>query len=564
MHQEDATTIASKTEPFGRWGRVEEATILDLFESAPTSSQRQFAQQVKVPRSTLQYWLARKGSIDADRGLVEFFESPEGLAFLHRLVVAAHLIFTQVGPCGTQLVCEFLKRTGLDRFVASSYGSQYAVSVDLQREIIDFGHEERLRLAAEMPAKSITVCEDETFHPRICLVAIEPVSDFILLEAYSDHRDADSWTVAMAGALEGLNVDVVQAVSDEAKGLLAHARQGLGAEHSPDLFHVQQELSQASSFVLRSKTRQAEAELQRAQSFTAEWVEKQQIYESSGGGVGRPPDFATHIKCGQQIEQTREKELEICLERQAQMREAIRGLGDDYHPVDLETGVPCTAAQVQQKLKQRFAEIDRIVEEAELPQRSRKHIEKARRMLDTLTAALTWVLRTIQSRVKELALSTELRQMLLKELIPGLYLERAARKARCREDCQAIGELAERILARARSPDGPLACLPLQRRQEVERTAAWCADLFQRSSSCVEGRNGQLSLRHHSFHQLSTRKLNVLTTVHNYYVTRSDGTTAAERFFEARPRDLFDWLLDRLDVPARPAKPRAAANRLAA
>ena len=398
MHQEDVTTIGSRTEPLERRGRVEEAIVLDLFESAATTSQRQLAQEAKVPRSTLQYWLARKRSIDADPRLVDFFESPQGLAFLHRLVVAAHLIFTQVGPCGTQLVCEFLKRTGLDRFVASSYGSQYAVSTDLQREIIDFGRQERKRLAAKMPAKSITVCEDETFHPQICLVAIEPVSDFILLEAYSDHRDAESWTVAMAGVLEELAVDVVQATSDEAKGLLAHARDGLGAQHSPDLFHVQQELSHASSFALRSKRRHAEVELERAQSFTAEWIEKQQAHESGATHVGRPPDFATYIESGQQIEKTREKERDACRQRQVQMREAIRGLGDDYHPLELETGVPCTAGQVRKKLEHRFAEIDRIAEEAELPERSRKHIEKARRMLPALIAALTWVLQTIQSR----------------------------------------------------------------------------------------------------------------------------------------------------------------------
>jgi hypothetical protein len=29
----------------------------------------------------------------------------------------------------------------------------------------------------------VTVCEDETFHPAICLVALEPVSGFILLGA---------------------------------------------------------------------------------------------------------------------------------------------------------------------------------------------------------------------------------------------------------------------------------------------------------------------------------------------------------------------------------------------
>jgi len=89
--------------------------------------------------------------------------------------------------------------------------------------------------------------------------------------------------------------------------------------------------------------------------------------------------------------------------------------------------------------------------------------------------------------------------------------------------------------------------------------AQQAADLFQRSSSCVEGRNGQLALRHHSLHRLSNGKLAALAVVHNYYVTRSDGTTAAERFFGSKPADLFGWLVDHLEVPARPAAKRSKA-----
>ena len=39
-----------------------------------------------------------------------------------------------------------------------------------------------------MPRRSISLCEDETFHPQTCLVAIEPVSGFILVERYSERR----------------------------------------------------------------------------------------------------------------------------------------------------------------------------------------------------------------------------------------------------------------------------------------------------------------------------------------------------------------------------------------
>ena len=67
----------------------------------------------------------------------------------------------------------------MDQFIASSYGSQQAVSAQMERAVVSYGTREQATLSATMPAKEITVCEDETFHPEICLVAMEPVSNYI-------------------------------------------------------------------------------------------------------------------------------------------------------------------------------------------------------------------------------------------------------------------------------------------------------------------------------------------------------------------------------------------------
>ena len=121
-----------------------------------------------------------------------------------------------------------------------------------------------------------------------------------------------------------------------------------------------------------------------------------------------------------------------------------------------------------------------------------------------------------------------------------------------------LRKTADQLFARARSPDGVYGTLSPEVQAELEQQASDDADLFQRSSSCVEGRNGQLSLTHHGLHRLSSRKLQALTVLHNYLIRRADGTTAAERFYGSRPRDLFPWLLDRLMHPARP-RPRCRA-----
>ena len=129
------------------------------------------------------------------------------------------------------------------------------------------------------------------------------------------------------------------------------------------------------------------------------------------------------------------------------------------------------------------------------------------------------------------------------------------------EERKRLKELAEALKKEAWQEGGALASLTEEERQEVEEVAQACAGLFQRSSSCVEGRNGRLSLQHHGHSRVSERRLQALTVIHNYMVQRADGTTAAERFFGQKHKDVFSWLLERMPDLPRPAqkRPRPAA-----
>src|SRR3954447_121988 len=318
MHRDFASTFESVDQTSPGWSRSHVAELVFQFE-ASHSSQRAFAQQVGIPRSTLQHWLKRKQTLDADPAVVAFFESPTGLAVLHRLVGACHLTFTQQGACGLRLVCEFLRRSGLNRFVASSFGAQQAIASQLEQAILDYGASQHSHLASQMTPKQITVCEDETFHPQVCLVSIEPVSDFILLEVYCQGRDARSWTTQLTTALEGLPVAVVQVTSDEAKGLLAHAREGLGAHHSPDIFHVQHDLSQATSLPLRAQLSHAQTGLDEARQQTQQWIARRDAYQQGPRPPGRPPEFERHIAGGHALEPTRVARRDAAERRQEQM-----------------------------------------------------------------------------------------------------------------------------------------------------------------------------------------------------------------------------------------------------
>jgi hypothetical protein len=87
---------------------------------------------------------------------------------------------------------------------------------------------------------------------------------------------------------------------------------------------------------------------------------------------------------------------------------------------------------------------------------------------------------------------------------------------------------------------------------EAKRLAA----VFQRSSSNVEGRNGYLSLRSHQLRGLDLpRKRACFTAIHNFLLTRPDGTTAAERFFGQKPRSMFAAILDSVELAPAPLNP---------
>jgi len=545
--------LPPRPEPF-RWTRVETVQALHDCHNPYrlASSQRQFAQQAGLPRSTLQHWQQRQRRLDLDPLAARFFDSPPGLAFLHRLVCAAHLVFTLESTAGLRPLCRFLRLCQLDRVVAASYGSRQQFAALLEQAVCDFATGQRQQLAQDMAPKQIALVEDETFHPTICLVAIEPVSNFLLVEQYATRRDAATWNAAVSQALVGLPVTVVQAVGDEAKGLLNHAKDGLGVPHSPDLFHVQHECSRGTAPTLAAQTRHAQAYLERTQQQHQEAQAAQQQAALSPRGPGRPIDHAQRVQDAQRAIAGGQRWVAACQERQEQARAAIRGLGEADHPFDTDSGRAQDAAVVEQRLTAAFERLEELAQTAKLTEASRQRLAKARRVLPGLVAAVAFFwLRVRAAATQHYGAGS---WVWVERLVAGMYLRGVAGKAATAERRGALRAVAEQCLGQARAgrtePEGGWP--------EAERRAREWSGWFQRSSSCVEGRNGQLELRHHSLHKLSQRKLATLTALHNYWLKRG-GTTAAERFFGKKPADLFEWLLSRLPLPARPARQRPQA-----
>ncbi len=552
-------------DPF-RWSRADTARALHDCDHPddPQRSQRASAHQAGVPRSTLRHWVRRRQHPGLEPAVAAFLESPAGHRFLRRLLLAAHLAFHLAGPAGLRPLARFLHLAQLDYLVGASFGTQQALAVRLQQELVRYADHERQRLAATMPRKTLSVCPDENFHGRqACLVAVEPRSNFLLLEAYHERRDGDTWTAALKQALADLPVEVVQVTSDQAKGLLACARDGLQAQHSPDLFHGQRDLSRAVAGALHRQTEAAQKEQERARGHAAAVRQEQEQHERGPRPPGRPPDFATRLALADSCVRQAAQALERCQQRQERAREAVRGLADDYHPFDATTGRPVTAAAVDKRLRQRVQVVADVAAEAGLGESSREALAKVRRWLVPVVASLAWYGEMVRELLRGLGLTARQRRAVREQLLAGLYWQRAASRGRDAEQKRQRRELSERLLAAAWASRGPLGRLSEERRAALAGVAEEAVALFVRSSSCVEGRNGQLALYHHGQGPLSELRLRALTAVHNYVVERSDGTTAAERFFGSKPQAVFEWLLERMPELPRPARRVRAAQETA-
>ena len=238
-----------------------------------------------------------------------------------------------------------------------------------------------------------------------------------------------------------------------------------------------------------------------------------------------------------------------------QVTQSIRAIGHAYHFVDLERGVRRNGKLIVGDIQQHIDTIRTIAQQEGLSETCLERIEKAERVVPKMQATIEFVSGYVRQQVRQLDLAQTESYAMHAQLIPSYYLERVA-STRTVPQGEPLRALAERLRTPLFEPAGALSHLPLAEQSQLKAEATKLADVFQRSSSNVEGRNGYLSLRNHQLRGLDRpRKRECLTAVHNFLLTRPDGTTAAERFFGQKPRSMFAAILGAVDIPPAPLSP---------
>ncbi len=509
------------------------------------NSARRASSLLEIPNSTMKSWREQKQN---DEELEVFIGTPAGANFLEKNILAVMKI-SKYGPSGIRGIQEYLRLTELDRFVASSVGALQSFCSRCEEAIVRFGEEQEQQLVVGMAHRKITLGLDEMFRGhRSCLVGMDVVSNYIFLEKFTEDRTAVTWKKTLDKRLQGFDIEVLQVVSDLCGAIRLCAKE-MQAKHIPDLFHSQQELKRATFGPLASQKKSTQNRLE----------QKKRIFEKV---IQSPPSIVREKRKWQkrEIEELEnqcdrlEAEFKNKEERQESAREVFRELGEANHPIDLKTGKIQTASDIEKRFDEQFHVIQTCAKKAKLSRICFDRIEKSRRAFTATIDYLKYFFIFLEAFINGLSLSLVEEKFFREVIFPLSYLRLIWKKSskRVKEKYQhVLDELEAKIRAGPWSED---------EKKMLMTSGKELAEMFQRSSSCVEGRNGVLSLNHHRFHRLNPKALRALTVMHNFDVRRWDGTTAAERLFGKKHDKIFDFLVANIRIPGKPQKQQHKRN----
>ncbi len=502
-------------------------------------SQRKTAKFLEIPKSTIQSWKAKENIQNIHNmqnihpEVAEFLLTPVGKMFTQRLVMSAYETI-RYGSGGLRGLQKFLELSQLNSVVASSEGALQAFSVRCEEHIVASGTGEAKQLAEKREKKrKITAGLDELFRGNNpCLVAIDVVSNYILLEKFTKDRKAVTWTGELKPIVEELNIEIDQIVSDLC-GALRSVAKIMKAVHIPELFHAQFEISKATSGPLAAQEREFEKALKESE-------------EKLTKAIFKHGENSEQTKKARETRNLREHGYKMRKERRQKVQEAKKKLGKIHHPINLETGKLQTAEAVKNGFNDELTIIEKCADEAGLSNSCKKRLAKARRAFDSIIEYVKIYFMWYALFLKELKLDSE-REVFFNEVIHPLSYLRIIWKKISKKEREEHGPLKTRLEMALKN-----AIYSEEEKTALMLKGLECAEKFQRSSSCVEGRNGMLSLYHHRFHRMSARSCKALTIVHNFHIRRSDGTTAAERFFGCKHFNLFESMVENVKIPGKP------------
>jgi len=500
-------------------------------------SVRQLAHKTGISKSSvhrLQQAMERR-SVHPESWL---WETEEGRRWLARLVVATLYLFGLKRGVGMATMHEFFARLHLETQVGCSPSALRGVMQVLETAVVETAQTWEQDGIAHGTVREVIGGVDETFLQRMMLVFQDLATGYLLCEDVADDRTFATWYAVAEARLTALGTTVFYVVSDRAKALIQLAEQGLECLSMPDFFHVVHEIVKRYSLALGQRWRYAQQELTKARAALARL--------QGGAQAGHAIREAQTLVEARQAEVTRWEEVHHTY------RGHLETLSLTLHPFRIADSTPQTSAQVTSQLTATVEAIVTLAQRAQLPARP-KAITKIRKQLPALAALVDVWWQGVHQDLEPLSLSLQWQQWVRECLLPMVYWDYQVAHTRCRRrkaKMQAAGDAVraawdQHVLTRRLAPHV---------RADWHAWALQRTQVFQRTSSAVEGRNGYLSQMHHNQRGLPKRRYKVWTIIHNYDCRAVDGTTPASRFFRQTFPDLFETVLSHIEALPQPRR----------
>jgi hypothetical protein len=429
---------------------------------------------------------------------------------------------------GAEKLSIFFKLLRLNKRIGTSPSRIKKTAVKLA-ELLDQYQEEQQKKHKLDESLKIVGGIDETYFESMILVLMDLSSGYIFVEEESEDKSYETWLEKAKKVADKYGIEFKYFVSDRAKQLIQLATQGFKCLSVPDLFHASHEL--VKQFGLSLKRKKADIE----KKIAKEMIQLTLLIKLS---QDTSPQKAI-------IEELENQQTGIEKSISA-YRDILHRISITLHPFDIKDSSQVTSIMIQAKLYSILEEAESLKKEQDIKSK-KDHLKKFKKQIEGMASLIdTWWL-WVNEYFQSDDINEECKNWVQHYLLPFLYWKKQADRTKAPDLKEGYQYAADVALDRLeKHPSTP----KFIEKEEMVSWAEWMVSNFQRTSSAVEGRNGWLSQMHHNGRGLTPKRLKAQTVLHNYYLKRDDGTTAAERLFRKKFPDPLEWVVERMgDLP---------------
>jgi len=456
------------------------------------------------------------------------WETKEGTKWLRLLYFGAILFFVVHLGIGAEKLSLFFKFLRLNNRIAISPSVIKKNAVKISELLDQYQEEQQSKHKLNEPLK-IVGGVDETYFENMILVLMDLSSGYIFVEEESEDKSYETWLAKGKKVADKFGIEFKYFVSDRAKQLIQLATQGFKCLSVPDLFHASHELVKQFSLSLKRKKASIEKKIAK------EIVQLNLLIELS-------KDVSEQKAI---IEELGKQQVEID-KAISKYHDILHRISKAVHPFDTNDSSIVTSTMVLVKLNSIVEEAETLKEEQDIKSK-KDHLKKFNKQIEEMASLIdTWWL-WVNEYFEGEEIDEECKNWLQTYLLPLLYWQKQADRTKAVDLKECYQNAANDALDRLEKHP---SSQKLMTKEDMVSWAEWMVSNFQRASSAVEGRNGWLSQMHHNGRGLTAKRLKAQTVLHNYFLKRDDGTTAAERLFGEKFPDPLEWVVEKMgDLP---------------